>query len=416
MRQARPGAAPHISVSIGAAAAVAACLAIPTRAAAQADNQLYRGKTVTYIVATAPGGGFDFYGRLAAEYMQRYLPGSTFVVKNMPGAGHVIGLNAVYAAKPDGLTIGTFNTSLIYNQLVGSDSIKADFSKMSWIGKAASDPRVFVISQSSPIKSFPELKNSTTVNFASGGLGGGGYLESKVLIDVLHLPVKLLAGYNGNDDQLAMRRGEITGIISSRSSSDEFIKNGYGRYIAQIGGNDKDVPQLTSFVDTPQAKSLVSLIQSQGDISRLTAGPADIPAVPLATLRAAYQQAMADKELQEKALKGGRPIESASGEAVATMIQAALHQSPETVALLRDALEAKPAESKAAGALVVLDDGRKIVVTGADGKPITLEPSGSRTKITVAGKEGGRADLKNGLSCEVTYTPGNAEPSAITCK
>ena len=416
MRQERLEASPHRSIVFGLAFSIAACFASPSPVAAQADSAYYRGKTVTYIVATAPGGGFDFYGRLAAEYMQRYLPGSTFVVKNMPGAGHVIGLNAVYAAKPDGLTIGTFNTSLVYNQLVGSDSIKADFSKMSWIGKAASDPRVIVISQSSPIKSFTELKNSATVNFASGGLGGGGYLESKVLIDVLHLPVKLLAGYNGNDDQLAMRRGEITGIVSSRSSSDEFVKNGYGRYIAQIGGADKDVPQLSAFVETPQAKSLVALIQSQGDISRLTAGPADIPAAQLATLRAAYQQAMADKELQERALKGGRPIEAASGETVAAMIKAALNQSPQTVALLRDALNAAPSEISAAGPLVVQDEGRKIVVTGADGKPVTLEPSGSRTKITVAGKDGGRADLKNGLNCDVTYTPGNAEPSAISCK
>lgn len=399
-----------------AAACAAAFAAAAFPAAAQEDTQYFRGKTVSYIVATAPGGGFDFYGRLAAEYMERYLPGSKFVVKNMPGAGHVIGLNAVYAAKPDGLTLGTFNTSLIYNQLVGSDSIRADFAKMSWIGKAASDPRVIVISQSSPIKTFADLKASPTVNFASGGLGGGGYLESKVLIDTLQLPVKLLAGYNGNDDQLAMRRGEITGIVSSRSSSDEFVKNGYGRYIAQIGGAESDVPQLAAFVESPQAKSLVALIQSQGDISRLTAGPPAIPAGMLATLRAAYNKAMADPELQEKALKGGRPIESASGETVERMIKSALDQSPQTIALLRDALNVKPSESKSAGPLQVEDGGRKIVISGPDGKPLTLEPSGSRTKITIAGKEAGRADLKSGLACEVTYTSGNAEPSAIVCQ
>ena len=61
-------------------------------------------------------------------------------------------------------------------------------------------------------------------------------------------------------------------------------------------------------------------------------------------------------------------------------------------------------------------EGRKIIVTGADGKPLTLEPSGSRTKMSIAGKDAGRADLKNGLNCDVTYTPGNAEPSAIACR
>ena len=91
-------------------------------APAQTGADFFKGKTVTYIVATAPGGGYDLYGRLVAEYMQRHLPGSTFIVRNVPGAGHLIGTNAIYAAKPDGLTIGTFNTGLIYNQLIGHEA------------------------------------------------------------------------------------------------------------------------------------------------------------------------------------------------------------------------------------------------------------------------------------------------------
>ena len=112
---------------------------------------------MTYIVSTAPGGGYDLYGRLIAEYMQRNLPGSTFVVKNVPGAGHMIGANTVYASKADGLTIGTFNTGLIYNQLIKADGVKFDLTKMSWIGKAASEPRVFVVGSQSPIKTFQDL-------------------------------------------------------------------------------------------------------------------------------------------------------------------------------------------------------------------------------------------------------------------
>jgi len=94
--------------------AALAGLAAATPSLAQSGADFYKGKTVTYIVATPPGGGYDFYGRLVAEYMQKYLPGSTVVVKNMPGAGHLVGANALYASRPDGLTIGSFNTGLIY--------------------------------------------------------------------------------------------------------------------------------------------------------------------------------------------------------------------------------------------------------------------------------------------------------------
>ena len=57
-----------------------------------------------------------------------------------------------------------------------------------------------------------------------------------MLAKALKLPAKIVTGYNGTDDQLAMRRGEVQGSIASRSSWEQFVKNGYGRFIAQIGG------------------------------------------------------------------------------------------------------------------------------------------------------------------------------------
>lgn len=320
-------------------AASVAALAV-TQAQAEEGAAFFKDKTVTYIVATSPGGGYDSYGRLVAEYMQRALPGSTFVVKNMPGAGHIIGTNAIYASKPDGLTIGTFNTGLIYNQIVNAQGVKFDLSKMSWIGKAASDPRIIVVASQSPIKSFADLQaQKTPVNFATAGPGSASYVETVILTNTLKLPVKNLTGYNGTDDQLAMRRGEVVGSIASRSSYSTFIENGYGRFIAQIGGNDKDVPQLASLVKDQKALDLIALVQSQGDIARLTAGPPAIPADRMKALIDAYKAAMENKELQARAEKLEKPVEPAYGEDVAKAIAKALNQSDETKQLLAEALK-----------------------------------------------------------------------------
>src|SRR5687767_10325986 len=98
------------------AAAFTAFLALSLPATAQTGAEFYKGKTVTYIASTSPGGGYDTYARLVAEYLQKHLPGSTVVIKNVPGAGHIIGANTIYASPPDGLTIGIFNTGLILNQ------------------------------------------------------------------------------------------------------------------------------------------------------------------------------------------------------------------------------------------------------------------------------------------------------------
>ena len=382
-------------VSPGARLAIAGLgLLITSPVLTAADPADYfKGKTVTYIVATAPGGGYDTNGRLVAEFMQKHLPGSTFVVKNMPGAGHLIGANAIYASKPDGLTIGTFNTGLIYNQLIGLEGVKFDLTRMSWIGKAASEPRVFVISSKSPIKSFKDLQeNKQTVNFATSGVGSASYVETKILTDALKLPIKIIPGYSGNEDTMAMRRDEIVGIIGSRSSFEEFVKNGYGRFIAQIA--------------------------SQGEIARLTAGPPNIPKDILEALRTAYKKALEDRELQARADKLGRPLDPAYGDEVLADVKMAFNQPPETIALLAKALEISQPTLKAVGPLLeVQDKGSVIVFAGSDKQKVQSKPSSSRTKITIAGKDALRADLKAGLNCDITYkSGGDNEPTTIDCR
>ena len=395
-------------------ATMGAALLAAGPASAQSGAEFYKGKTVTYIAATSPGGGYDLYGRLVAEFMQKHLPGSTFVVKNVPGAGHMVGANTIYASKPDGLTIGIFNTGLIYNQVLGAPGVKFDLAQMSWIGKAASDPRVITIGTNSPIKSFKDLQDSKeTVNFAVGGIGSATYIESTLLSKVLKLPIKVLTGYSGGDDQMAVRRGEITGSVASRSSWEQFVKNGYGRFIAQIGGSQKDVPQLDSMVSDPQAKAVIALIQSQGDIGRLTAGPPGIPQDRLEALRAAYKAAMEDKELLAKAEKLQVPIDPMYGDDVLNRVKLALNQTPDTVGLLKEASAEPPAASNK-GTIAEWDGRAKLVLKLQDGKEFPATLSGSRTEVTVAGQKSTRDAIKVGMACEVEG-PSGGEAKAVKC-
>jgi tripartite-type tricarboxylate transporter receptor subunit TctC len=300
---------------------------------------------------------------------------------------------------------------------------------MSWIGKAASDPRVIVIAQQSPIKTFEELRAQTTpVTMATAGVGSASYVETVMLTNALRLPAKVVTGYNGSEDQLAMRRGEVQGSVASRSTYEQFVKNGFARFIAQIGGSETDVPQLASQVTDPAGKQLIALIQSQGDIARLTAGPPGIPADRLEALRTAYRQAMEDKELQEKAAKLERPVEPAYGEDVLKAVQEALNQTPETVATLKAAMTAPAPATTAAtaasatsaaqkGTVAELKNGaRQIVLTVEGGKTFEAEISGSRTEITVAGKKAERDALKTGMTCTVDAPSAGAEAKTISCQ
>jgi tripartite-type tricarboxylate transporter receptor subunit TctC len=403
------------TVRIVAAAVLANGLA--ASAAAQTGADFYKGKTITYIVATAPGGGYDLYGRLVSEYMQKHLPGSTFAVKNVPGAGHLIGANTLYASRPDGLTIGTFNTGLIYNQIIQREGVRFDLTKMSWIGKAATDPRVITIGTQSSIKSFQELMAvKEPVNFSTGGIGASAYVETVMLYNALKLPIKIQTGYYGSDDPIAIRRGDIVGTLASRSSWELFVQQGHGRFIAQIGGSNTDVPQLKDMVTDEKAKALIALIQSQGDIQRFTAGPPGIPQDRLDALRAAYRKAMEDPELQAKAAKLERPIEPAYGDDVLAMIKVALNQAPETVALLKEALEAgdKAPTPATKGAVAEWDGRSKIVLKLADGKTFPAEVSGSRTEVSIGGQKSTRESVKLGMTCSIEG-PSGGEAKKIIC-
>jgi tripartite-type tricarboxylate transporter receptor subunit TctC len=331
-------------MSAGAAGIALAVAALPV--AAQDGAAFYKGKTVNYVVATSPGGGYDFYGRLVARYMEKDLPGATVVIKNMPGAGHIVGANYIYAARPDGLTIGTFNTGLLYSQIAKGGGVKFDLARMSWIGKASTEQRVMVTSMLSPFQSFADVQAATKdkpVKVSIGGVGSAAYAETMIIARAFNLNFQVIPGYVGGETEMAMRRGEIDANFGGLATYEPFVKNGYGRFVLQSGGKAQPgVPQASQLAQTPEAQALIALIDSQAEIGRLTAGPPEIPADRLAVLRAAYKAAMDDPELQEQAAKGEKPVEPLYGEDVATRIRAALNQTPEMAAFIAEVT--KPAE------------------------------------------------------------------------
>src|SRR5260221_6261069 len=66
---------------------------------AHAADAFYKGKSVTFILNTAVGGGYDTYGRLVASHLGRHLAGEPLIgPQNMPGAGGLRSRNYLYNA------------------------------------------------------------------------------------------------------------------------------------------------------------------------------------------------------------------------------------------------------------------------------------------------------------------------------
>lgn len=317
----------------------------PTKAAAvDADVAFYNGKTITFIVATKAGGGYDTYARTLAPYLQKYLPGSTVIIKNVPGAGHIIGTNELNLAKPDGLTIGTFNTALIFGQIVGTEGIKFDLTKFSWLAKMSSDNRVLMVSTKSPYKTFDDLlKASATkpIVMATNGPTSAAHVDALLVQEATGLKIKTISGYQGNDGDLAILRGEVDGEVGSYGSLKHFIDSGDGRFLLQIGKEKvaglTNIP-LVSEVTKPEKKAMGELLIANASLGRLVAAPPGIPEARRQALIQAIKKAAVDPEFLATAKKQDLEIEPAYGDDVAKLVTAALAQNQADLALLKEIL------------------------------------------------------------------------------
>ena len=90
--------------------------------------QFYKGKTVNMIINYPAGGPTDIEGRIVAQHLPAHIPGKpTIVIKNVGGAGGVIGTNQLADAAPNGDTIGFFTLDIVA-QLVGNPALRVNYA------------------------------------------------------------------------------------------------------------------------------------------------------------------------------------------------------------------------------------------------------------------------------------------------
>jgi tripartite-type tricarboxylate transporter receptor subunit TctC len=116
----------------------------------------YPDRVIKIVVPFAPGGGTDVVARTLAQEMAKDL-GATIIIENKPGAGTILGTQAVAAAEPDGYTLlmGTFahavNPSL--NAKLPFDPHK-DFAPIALVARS---PNIVVVNPKSSFRSVADL-------------------------------------------------------------------------------------------------------------------------------------------------------------------------------------------------------------------------------------------------------------------
>jgi tripartite-type tricarboxylate transporter receptor subunit TctC len=229
-------------------------------------QQPYPNRPVKIIVPFAASGPADNYARFIAQRLQEAL-GQSFVVDNRPGAGSIIGTDAVAKSAPDGYTLlmmsntQTVNESLIP---VRPFNLLKDFVPIAPVNYS---DLVLVAHPSVPAQNLPELikyakANPGKINYASSGNGTPYHMAGELFkhmagVNITHIPYKGSAA--ARTDVLS---GQVDVMFDAVTTMTENIKAGKVRGLATTGKTRSTVaPELPTVNEdgVPKYEALIWL-------------------------------------------------------------------------------------------------------------------------------------------------------------
>ena len=292
-------------------------------AAAQSPEQFYKGKTIKIMLGHPPGGSYDLYARLAADFMGKYIPGNpNILVEHRPGGGGVVAVQFFYHQSPrDGTIMGLFPETIAHTQLLEPEVGKWKVEEMSYIGSFASVNPAFVVRKGAPAIEPNDMKKTPLIVGCTGKTSQS-YQSPATLKTLGGFQFKMVCGYKGSAEAvLALERGEIDMLSSAwnswRATHQAPIKS--GELIPVIQGGLKrnrelaNVPLMQELVDDPQAKKVLEFSSAGASIGRALIAPPGVPADRLAALRAAFDKMVQDPEFIAAAEKRGAELDPTPG-------------------------------------------------------------------------------------------------------
>jgi tripartite-type tricarboxylate transporter receptor subunit TctC len=320
------------SVRVCAFAVAALCLA---SGPAGAEEDFYKGKTISIIAGFAPGGGYDLYARLLGRHIGDHIPGRpSVVVQNMDGAGSVRASNHVYVNAPkDGTVIAAVNQNMPMYQMLGGKAAQFDAAKFRWLGSMASSNSLLYTWHTSTAKTLDDAKKREVI-LGGTGTNSDSHIYPTLVNNLLGTKFKMVHGYTsgGKEVHIAIERGEVEGRggntwASLLSSNRAWIDEKKLNFLVQIGFEPepelKHVPLLIDLVKTEEEKQIVTVVTLPTFIGYAHWVSPGVPAERVELLRAAYDATMKDPAFVADAQKSGVLLKVQSGKQIEALVQRA---------------------------------------------------------------------------------------------
>ena len=197
---------------------------------------VYPDRVIRIVVPFAPGGGTDVIARTLAQEMAKDL-GVSVIIENKPGAGTIIGTQAVAASEPDGYTLlmGTFShaVNLSLNAKLPYDPHK-DFAAVALVARSFN---FVVVNAKSPITSIAELiaaakADPDKLSYGTFGTGTSAHLAGELFKNLAKVNLTMVP-YKGSAPAITDLIGGHTQVMfTTVASAASLIEAGQLRALA----------------------------------------------------------------------------------------------------------------------------------------------------------------------------------------
>jgi tripartite-type tricarboxylate transporter receptor subunit TctC len=318
------------------------------RHALAAEDEFYKGKTVTLVVGYSVGGGYDQYARALARHLGSRIPGNPAVlVQNMPGAASLTAVRYLDSNAPrDGTVITTFDPGLITESFASPEIFKVRFSDYQWVGTMLRDIRICYAWGATGIKTWADMMQRKEFLIGTTAKGSNAYVNGAILRKIFNAPVRQIAGYPGSNEQrLALERGELEGNCGSWSAmpQDWVVHDKFNPLVRFSPKRPPDMPESVPFISdlatTAEQKDLLGVLNASAELGRPFIVAKPVPPQRVAVLRTAFRAALDDPAFRAEAKAQSLPLDPVPGEEAAAIIGKIYSASPELARKVKDVLE-----------------------------------------------------------------------------
>jgi len=314
----------------------------PANAGAQTDDPFYSVRTLTLVVGTEAGGGYDAYGRLFARYFARHFPGdASVVVQNMPGASGRRAAEFLYSSAPqDGTVMGTLEQNIPLTQVLGRENVRFDIARFNYLGNMSATVSTAIAWHTTGVKTIDDAKTKEVIVGATG-TSGTTELFARLMNRTLGTKFRVVMGYpGGNDINLAMERGEVGGRASYswaslKNASSDWLTAKRVHILVQIGLHKApdlpDVPLLLDLVKPGEDREVVRLFSASLELGRVFLAPPNVPAERVAVLRQTFDASVHDPLFRAEAERMALDVNPTSGAEVQRVIALLVAEPPEII-------------------------------------------------------------------------------------